>query len=94
SRSEGCPNAVLESMAAGLPVAGTDIEGIREVVGPDGEQFLTPAGDADSLARVLLQLARDPELCARNGAQNRARISERYDALRMCRETVAVFARL
>ena len=92
SRSEGCPNAVLESMAAGLPVAGTDIEGIREVVGPTGAQFLTPAGDADSLAGVLLKLARDPELCARHGAQNRARISERYDALRMCRETVAVLA--
>ena len=94
SRSEGCPNAVLESMAAGLPVAGTDIEGIREVVGPTGAQFLTPVGDADSLAGVLLKLARDPELCARNGAANRARIRERYDALRMCRETVAVLARL
>jgi len=94
SRSEGCPNAVLESMAAGLPVAGTDIEGIREVVGPTGAQFLTPAGDADSLARVLLQLARDPELRAHNGAQNRERIREHYDALRMCKETVDVLARL
>ena len=94
SRSEGCPNAVLESMAAGLPVAGTDIEGIREVVGPGGAQFLTPAGDADSLAGVLLKLAKDPELCTRNGAQNRERIRERYDSLRMCEETVAVLARL
>jgi glycosyltransferase involved in cell wall biosynthesis len=94
SRSEGCPNAVLESMAAGLPIAGTDIDGIREVVGPTGAQFLTPAGDADSLASVLLKLARDPELCARNGAQNCVRIRDRYDALRMCRETVDVLARL
>jgi glycosyltransferase involved in cell wall biosynthesis len=94
SRSEGCPNAVLESMAAGLPVAGTDIEGIREVVGPTGAQFLTPAGDADSLAGVLLKLAKDPELCARNGTENRERIRERYDSLRMCKETVAVLARL
>jgi glycosyltransferase involved in cell wall biosynthesis len=94
SRSEGCPNAVLESMAAGLPVAGTDIEGIREVVGPTGAQFLTPAGDADSLAGVLLKLAKDPELCVRNGMENRERIRERYDSLRMCKETVAVLARL
>jgi glycosyltransferase involved in cell wall biosynthesis len=94
SRSEGCPNGVLESMAAGLPVAGTDIDGIRGVVGPAGAQFLTPAGDADSLAGVLLKLAKDPELCARNGAQNRERGRERYDALRMCKETVDVLARL
>jgi glycosyltransferase involved in cell wall biosynthesis len=81
-------------MAAGLPVAATDIAGIREVVGPTGAQFLTPAGDADSLAGVLLKLARNPELCARHGAENRERIRERYDAERMCQETVAVLARL
>ena len=94
SRSEGCPNAVLESMAAGLPVAATDIAGIREVVGPGGAEFLTPAGDADSLAGALLRLAGDAELRARNGARNRERIREHYDALRMCEETVAVLARL
>jgi len=94
SRSEGCPNAVLESMAAGLPVAGTDIEGIREAVGPTGVPFLSAAGDAESLASVLLKLAADPDLCARNGARNRERVHEHYDVLRMCRETVDVLARL
>jgi glycosyltransferase involved in cell wall biosynthesis len=94
SRSEGCPNSVLESMAAALPVAGTDIAGIREVVGPTGAEFLTPAGDADSLAAVLLKLAADRELRAHHGAQNRERIRERYGALRMCKETVDVLARL
>jgi len=94
SRSEGCPNAVLESMAVGLPVAATDIPGIREVVGPGGAEFLTPAGDADSLAGVLLQLAGDAELRARYGTRNRERIRERYDALRMCEETVVVLASL
>lgn len=94
SRSEGCPNAVLESMAAGLPVAGTDIPGIRDVVGATGAQFLAPAGDADSLANVLLKLAADPQLCARSGAQNRERIREHYDSLRMCKETVNVLANI
>ena len=79
-------------MAAGLPVAGTDITGIREVVGPTGAEFLAPAGDADSLASVLLKLAADPELCARSGAQNRQRIREHYDSLRMCKATADVLA--
>jgi glycosyltransferase involved in cell wall biosynthesis len=94
SRSEGCPNAVLESMAVGMPVAGTDIEGIREVVGPTGEQFLTPVGDADSLAAVLMKLESDAGLRARVGAQNRERVREHYDAQRMCRETTALLAGL
>ena len=94
SRSEGCPNAVLESMAVGMPVAGTDIEGIREVVGPTGAQFLTPIGDADSLAAVLMMLESDAGLRARAGAQNRERVREHYDAQRMCRETTALLAGL
>lgn len=94
SRSEGCPNAVLESMAAGLPVAGSDIKGIRDVVGAGGKQFLAPVGDADSLARVLLAMAKNRELCLRIGAENRERVKEKYDSLRMCRETAALLARL
>ena len=92
SRSEGCPNAVLESMAAGLPVAGTDIEGIREVVGPVGARFLAAPGDADALAAVLTTLANDPQLCAELGVQNRERVRNNYDSGRMCKETAALLA--
>jgi glycosyltransferase involved in cell wall biosynthesis len=92
SRSEGCPNAVLESMAAGLPVAATDIEGIRAVVGPTGAQLLAPLADADSLASVLVKLANDPALCARLGNENRAAVRDHYDALRMCRDTARLLA--
>ena len=94
SRSEGCPNAVLESMAAGLPVAGSDINGIRDVVSPDGSQFLAPAGDADSLSEVLLHMAKNPDLCRRIGLENSQRVKEHYDSLRMCRETAALLAKL
>lgn len=94
SRSEGCPNVVLESMAAGLPVAGTDIKGIRDVVGTVGAQFLAPVGDADSLAKVLLKMARSSLMCERAGDYNRFRVQQNYDALRMCRETVKLLAQL
>ena len=88
SRSEGCPNGVLECMSAGLPVVGTDIEGIREVLGPAGVRFLAPKpGD---FARLILELADDPELRSRVGAENRKRVREHYDSRRMCRETVAL----
>ena len=67
SLREGFPTSLLESMGAGIPVAGTDIAGIREVVGSDGVPFLAPLGDADALAAVLLRLARDDDLRARLG---------------------------
>jgi glycosyltransferase involved in cell wall biosynthesis len=86
SRSEGCPNGVLECMGAGLAVAATDIAGVKEVVG--SPEFLAPVGDERALAHTILRLADDPELCVRIGAENRKRIIEKYDARRMCEEFV------
>jgi glycosyltransferase involved in cell wall biosynthesis len=86
SRSEGCPNGLLECMAAGLAVAATDIPGIREVMGQSGVEFLAPIGDAPTLSHVILKLARDPALRAERGWENKKRISENYTAHRMCEE--------
>lgn len=94
SRSEGCPNGVLESMAAGLAVAGTDVEGIRAVVGTGGAEFLASPGDDEALAGAILRLANDRDLRVTIGAQNRRRIRERYGAERLCEETVAVLNQL
>jgi len=88
SPAEGCPNALLESMAAGLPVAGTDIPGIREVLGPVEEPFLVPAGDAEALGGVLARLSLDAELRARAGAQNRKRQLALFGADRMLEMSV------
>jgi glycosyltransferase involved in cell wall biosynthesis len=92
SRSEGCPNGVLECMGAGLAVAATDIEGVRDVVGPS-DLLLTPVGDADALSHTILKLASDPVLRTTIGAQNRKRIIENHDARLMCEELVGIIDR-
>ena len=71
---EGFPVSVLEAMVAGLPVAGSDIAGTREAVGPDGYRFLAPPEDENALAAVILEFARDPELRVSVGAANRDRV--------------------
>jgi len=90
SRSEGCPNGVLECMAAGLAVAATDIEGVREVAG--SSELLTPVGDAAALSHTILKLAGDPALCSKIGAENRKRVVEKYDAQRMCEQIEEIIA--
>jgi glycosyltransferase involved in cell wall biosynthesis len=77
-------------MAAGLAVAGTNTEGIREAVGPAGKQFLAPPGDAEALAEIILKLAGDPTLCSMIGAKNQSRIRNKYDSIRMCEETASL----
>lgn len=88
SRSEGCPNGVLECMAAGLAVAGTDIPGIRDVIGPGGHAFLAPPGDAEALAGCIIKLALDPELRAKLGRANRAHVEKEFNPQKMCEEMV------
>jgi glycosyltransferase involved in cell wall biosynthesis len=90
SRSESSPNGVLESMAAGLAIAGTDNSGIRAAVGPSGSEFLAPQSDADALADSILRLANQPDLRARLGQANRQRIHDDFSPQRMFAQTVAV----
>ncbi len=70
SRSEGCPNAVLEAMAAGLSVSGSDIPGISALV---PRRHLAAAGDAPALAARVDELMGDAALRLAEGARNRVR---------------------
>ncbi len=88
SRAEGCPNALLECMAAGLAVAATDVAGVREAVGEEGAQLLAPAGDAEALAAALVRLAREAELRRVLGARNRERVRTHFGEARMLDEHV------
>lgn len=90
SRCEGVPNGVLECMAEGLAVAGTDIPGIREALGPGSERFLAPPGDAEILAERILELWNDADLRREVGRANRERIESVFTPERLCRETVEV----
>ena len=50
SKHEGLPNAVLEYMAAGLPVIATDLPGNREALGNNAENQLCKLMDSADLA--------------------------------------------
>jgi glycosyltransferase involved in cell wall biosynthesis len=94
SVTEGCPNGVLESMAAGLAVAATDIDAIRSVLAPANAQFLAPPKDDEALASALLKLANDSALRVTIGAENRQRVRNQYGAQRMCEETSTLLKNL
>jgi glycosyltransferase involved in cell wall biosynthesis len=85
---ESCPNAVLESMAAGLPVVGTDIPGIRDALGDEQDEFLVPVGDVDALATALSRLCEDGALRTAVGARNAERQRAVYGRERMLEGTV------
>jgi len=63
SRTEGLPQVLLESFAAGLPVVATDVGGIAEAVG--SAALLVPPDDAAAIASQLALIAADEETRAR-----------------------------
>lgn len=79
SASEQFPLSVVEAMAAGLPVAATDVGDIRAILAPENAALLAPPGDVRALQDALATLAADPALRARLGKANAARARENFD---------------
>ena len=78
SHNEGLPVAILEAMAAELPVVATPVGAIAEVVVPDETGYLVPAGDSDALADALARLVKNTELRVRLGQNGRKRLEQNF----------------
>jgi glycosyltransferase involved in cell wall biosynthesis len=62
SYTEGTPNVLLESMAAGLPLVATSVGGIPELAADGKNALLVPAANATALAAALRRLLDSPVL--------------------------------
>lgn len=78
SLSEGVSIAILEAMAAGLPVVATRVGGNPEIVLDGQTGLLVEPGRPDLLAAALEQLLKDPRRAAVLGAAGRRRAEEKF----------------
>lgn len=85
-RDEGCNNALLESMARGLPAVVTDCGGLPESVVHGETGLVVPPADAPALADALARLLADPALRSTFGRAARRRAGERYSIARVTAE--------
>lgn len=92
SASEQFPLAVVEAMAAGLPVAAPDVGDVRVMLAEPNRGLITPPGDAAALGAALTRLAANPALRAEIGAANRERAQAEYDFAAMLAAYRAVYA--
>jgi glycosyltransferase involved in cell wall biosynthesis len=73
------PRAVIEAMAFGVPVIGTDVGGIGEMI-EGGGGVLVPPRDESALAEAMLAYLRDDVRRRRDGVRARERVVSEFDA--------------
>ncbi len=91
SHMEGMPLAIMEAMAARLPVVATAVGGVPEVVVDGQTGLLVPHRQPAALAAAVARLAAEPELRHRLGEAGRALVEERFTVERMLAAVAAVY---
>lgn len=86
---DGVPVALMEAMAAGVPVVSTPVGGIAELLDDGRAGLLAAPGDAAGLASAVGRLLDDPRLAARVAAAGRAAVRARHDLAACARSLVA-----
>ena len=94
SRSEGFSNAIVEAMAASLPVGATDVGGNAESVVDGVTGLIVASEDSAGMAEAMLHMLRDPEQAAAMGLAGRQRVLEQFTTEAMMGRVVSTFDRL
>ena len=91
SRNEGTPVALIEAMAAGVPVVATAVGGVPDLVQHDVTGWLVPPGDPEALAGAIRRLVVAPTIRARLAAAARPLALDRHGARGLIRRVEELY---
>ena len=94
SRSEGFSNAIIEAMAASLPVIATDVGGNAEAVRDGVSGILVPAEDPEALSAAIMRLLANPLEAKAMGAEGRVIAEDQFTSEAMMKRIVSVYQEL
>jgi glycosyltransferase involved in cell wall biosynthesis len=94
SRSEGFSNAIVEAMAAGLPVVATTVGGNPEAVSDGVSGILVPPEDVDALSTAILRLLSDPAKAKAMGKAGRELAAEKFTTQAMMGQITGTYRKL
>lgn len=94
SDNEGTPVTIIEGMAAGCPIVATRVGGIPDLVRHGESGLLTPAGDAEQVARAIGRVLADPQAAACMAQRGRETALARFSRERLVADMDALYRRL
>ncbi len=80
SRTEGMGRVLIEAMASGKPVIGSNVGGIPDVIEDGRNGFLFESENVNDLAAKLRMLLSDPDLARRMGEEGRKIVDEKFSS--------------
>jgi L-malate glycosyltransferase len=86
SEAEALPNALLEAMAAGLPVVGTRVGGIPEIIRNGVDGLIVPAKDPYALAEAILRILQNPRFAKQLSQAGQEMVRAHFDFDRLLAE--------
>jgi glycosyltransferase involved in cell wall biosynthesis len=91
---EGQSNAIMEAMAAGVPVVATDIPGNRDLVVPGETGYLVSPDSRSAFAKSTLPILEDAALAHRLGAAGKARMLAEFSVAKMVERYVDLYCEI
>jgi glycosyltransferase involved in cell wall biosynthesis len=94
SKAEGFANAILEYMAAGLPVVATDVGGAREAIAEGETGYTVASGDDELMAARIVELLNEPQRARAMGERGRLIAAEKFSCDRHLKNTLELYDEL
>ena len=91
SRSEAFGNVFAEAMSCGMPIIGTAVGGIPDLVSEENG-ILVEAGDIAGIKSAILRLKASPTLCRKMGMANREKIERNYRWLKIAEKFLHLYS--
>lgn len=94
SKAEGFANAILEYMAAGLPVVATEVGGAREAIAEGETGYTVASGDDEKMAARIIELLNEPEKARAMGQRGKVVAAEKFSCDRHLQNTLELYDEL
>lgn len=94
THAEGCPNALMEYMAAGKPVVSSNVGGCKELVLEGQTGFLVEDEDVDGYTYSIEQLINDPQKCQKMGEAGKKRMQSDFSTKALAQKTETLYRAL
>jgi glycosyltransferase involved in cell wall biosynthesis len=90
---DGIPNVLVESLAMGLPAAGTSISALPEILQHEKTGLHTPPGNPEAMAESMLRLLSDDSLRKNVVKQGRELVHASFDNRQLIEQLAAIYCR-